>query len=425
MKSKISIILFVFFLGIAEAQTILTRELEAAREEYQTDTVFNLWLDYQEEPNSLDHFYNSLPENHIVELDQSNPTQATVTYFAKGSEDTDYILQSGGPDFYGLRFKKIGASNYYYCIQKIPKDAFFNYGFNEFRRTKYSLTSNLTQSTMAHIYDGSVIGPDAPLSGNMQLNPKVPRGALKETSLVSIRLNETRKLVVYTPAEQYGEGPFNLVIQLDGQNYSRAAEHGKSWEGWTPMPTIIDNLMNNRQISPTVVVMVLNQGNRSNDMLDDAFYEFIALELVPWAKENFTISPDKSNVIVSGPSRAGFAAARTAMKYPNVIGGVLAQSGSFYYTLGDKTNWPIYPEYEGKLLEEYKTSPLLPIRFYLDIGLYDLGLAGVGTNRQFKDILQLKGYKVKYDEYKGGHSHLSWRNRLDEGLIYLLPNVEE
>ena len=64
----------------------------------------------------------------------------------------------------------------------------------------------------------------------------------------------------------------------------------------------------------------------------------------------------------------------------------------------------------------------LPIDFYIDVGLYDLGLARVGTNRQFRDILKLKGYEVEYREYNGGHAHLNWRHSISDGLLYFFLN---
>lgn len=232
-----------------------------------------------------------------------------------------------------------------------------------------------------------------------------------------------RRLVVYTPAGYDSTKAHHLVVQLDGQNYSRSPDYGPAWQGWTPMPTVLDNLMYRGEITPTVAVMVLNQGRRSQDMLSEAFADFIALEVIAWARDNFNIA-DSSNVVVSGPSRAAFAAARTALRHPDIIDGVISQSGSFYYTLNEKENWPIYPEFEGQLLADFKSSPTLPVEFYLEVGLYDLGLGRVGVNRQLKDILELKGYRLSYNEYKGGHSHLNWRHTLPNGLIYFFSRPQ-
>jgi len=62
----------------------------------------------------------------------------------------------------------------------------------------------------------------------------------------------------------------------------------------------------------------------------------------------------------------------------------------------------------------------LPIKFYMDIGLYDAGASMLGMNRQFRDILELKGYEVDYHEFKGGHNYVNWRGTFSDGLIALI-----
>jgi enterochelin esterase family protein len=68
------------------------------------------------------------------------------------------------------------------------------------------------------------------------------------------------------------------------------------------------------------------------------------------------------------------------------------------------------------------SSKTHPIEFYMYVGLYDLGAARVGLNRQFRDILRLKEYKVAYNEYEGGHGHLNWRHTISDGLIHFFAD---
>ncbi|WP_144394517.1 alpha/beta hydrolase [Pleionea sediminis] len=277
---------------------------------------------------------------------------------------------------------------------------------------------------MEHIYDGAFIGPDAPLSNTTVKQQKQPSGELHKFDIKSDYLKESRELIVYQPANYNPDIQHNLIIQLDGEKFSRPSKYGSPWQGWTPMPTIIDNLIQQEGISPTIVIMVPNKGDRSKNMLDDKFGDFLALDVIRWARLRFNIgSSDK--VIISGPSRAAYAAANTALRYSTIFGGVLSQSGSFYYTKESNENWPIYPEFEGVLLKHIKDKETLPVRFYLDVGLYDLGLGRVGINRQLRDILSLKGYSVSYYEYKGGHGHLNWRHTLARGVKALLGKPTE
>jgi enterochelin esterase-like enzyme len=77
------------------------------------------------------------------------------------------------------------------------------------------------------------------------------------------------------------------------------------------------------------------------------------------------------------------------------------------------------------MIEEFKNSKRLPIRFYMEVGVYDLGAAMLGSNREFRDVLQLKGYDVDYHEFAGGHNFVNWRGSLSDGLISILGRKQD
>ncbi|OBP14487.1 hypothetical protein A5320_12015 [Rheinheimera sp. SA_1] len=424
MNQIFIILALLLFTFAVHAHPVTPEQESIARIEYPTDTLYKIWLTQLTDHQAALNFYNKLVEKHLVELKKNDEKMVTVTYFAQGSADTDYMLQSGGPDFYGLRFKRLGNSHIYFCVQDIPSDAWFSYGVNEFTRKKATALAGIEQTAMTHLYDGAVIGPTAPLSSFIQATQSTPKGALRDFQINSKFMAEQRNIQVYVPASYDPKVAHNLVLQFDGQNFTASPEHDSVWQGWTPMPTILDNLIHQKKIAPTIAIFIHNQGNRSADLISDKMADFVALELVAWARKNYHIAPEPKNVLVSGPSRGGFAAANTALRHSNIIGGVLSQSGSFYYTLQEQENWPVYPEFEGKLILDYKRSAKRDVHFYLDVGLYDLGLGAVGTNRQLRDVLELKGYRVDYYQYKGGHSHLGWRHTLANGLISLLGKQE-
>jgi hypothetical protein len=43
----------------------------------------------------------------------------------------------------------------------------------------------------------------------------------------------------------------------------------------------------------------------------------------------------------------------------------------------------------------------------------------LAANRHLRDVLQARGYDVSYQEFVGGHSHVSWRGTFADGLIAL------
>lgn len=44
----------------------------------------------------------------------------------------------------------------------------------------------------------------------------------------------------------------------------------------------------------------------------------------------------------------------------------------------------------------------------------------LATNRHMRDVLRARGYVLRYEEFNGVHSELSWQDGLAEGLVHLL-----
>ena len=105
MNNLVIFVSLLLFVQVTNANTVTPANEKIARAEYPTNTLYKIWLDQQKNDNAALEFYNSLPEKHIIEQNNDHENTVTVTYFAKGSDDTDYIMQSGGPDFYGLMTK--------------------------------------------------------------------------------------------------------------------------------------------------------------------------------------------------------------------------------------------------------------------------------------------------------------------------------
>jgi enterochelin esterase family protein len=200
-----------------------------------------------------------------------------------------------------------------------------------------------------------------------------------------------------------------LVLLFDGPSYAL---------GMHAAPRILDNLIADRRIRPAIAAFVASTTdvvrNRGVNLASPAFTDAIARELVPWLRSSYAISAEPRDLVIGGYSAGAGAGARAALAHANVFGNVLAQSG------GAAT---------GSL---YLAAPKVPVRFYIDMGLYELpprelpfdeailaeGLTVAG--RKFRDILLAKGYDVTYRETGGDHSYLHWRATLAEALMTLL-----
>lgn len=386
------------------------------KKELPTETLYSLWEASLTDSTVIDKFLDNQPEQHIIEAIDGNNTHMLVTYFCIPNDNTDYVMLSGGPDFLGLRFQRLPNTKLHFVTQRVPKDARFNYGFNYFNLDKAGPNDEIESRSMQHAYDGTLEMPNAPKQPYITDRENVENGALLVTSIESEILCEERKITVHTPANYNATKPHNLLIIFDGESY------GARPNRWSriPTPTIMDNLLAENKITPTVTVLVWSMGKRSSDLISEEFGDFIALELIPWARSAYNIDTDADKVVLAGSSRGGFAASFIALRHSDVIGNVLSQSGSYWIKGTEDENHWIYPEDNGKLIDLYKQSERLPIKFYMDVGLYDAGASMLGMNRQFRDILEVKGYEVDYREFKGGHNYVNWRGTLSDGLISLI-----
>lgn len=232
-------------------------------------------------------------------------------------------------------------------------------------------------------------------------------------------LNNERRVWIYTPPGYKPEGkPYHLLILFDGSGYVSLI----------PAPAVLDNLLAKGLIPPTVAVLVDSGGGEAREReltCSPQFAEFITKELLPWVRQQYNVTSDPSQTVVGGASFGGLAAACVAMKYPEIFGNVLAQSGSFWWKPESEE------EYEW-LTRQFVAGPKLPIRFYLQIGLLEnLSVArpdsptNLIASRHLRDVLQAKGYEVRLQEINGGHDFFNWQAALPDGLTSLLNTKKE
>ena len=384
-----------------------------AKKEIPSQLLFNLWLDAQSNPNAVSDFLNKQAHRHVIESIEGNPVASRVTYFYIPSKNTEYMMQSGGPDYMGLRFSQLGNTALFFASHVVPNDAIFNYGFNEFKKYSYGAEDVFVSRTIEHVYDNSVIMPGAMIDPYAIKNPTVKKGSIREFSLYSTFLNEERKVTVLLPENYNAHRAHKLLILFDGEEYGGNLERRAA----VPTSIILDNLHAAEKIEPTITLLVWHMGKRNKDLVRKTFGNFIAQELIPWTRKNYAIGTTPADICVGGSSRGGYAASFIAFNHSNSIGNVLSQSGSYWITSNEKKNHWMYPTEQGKLITAFKKSKKLPIRFYMNIGLYDAGASMLGMNREFRSILQAKGYNLTYEEFKGGHSYLNWKQTLSAGIL--------
>ena len=253
--------------------------------------------------------------------------------------------------------------------------------------------------------------PDAPPQPWVAPRDGAPAGHIELHRLRSAILGNERRVWVYTTPGEASRTPPHLLLFFDGWAYRHLI----------PAPTVLDNLHAAGLLPPVVAVLVdsLDTTTRNRELpCHDPFVVFLADELLPWVRGQYRTATDPAGVVVAGRSFGGLAAAYATLRRPDLFGNVLAQSGGFRWTRDGEV------EYEW-LTRQYVVAPLLPLRFHLDIGLFEVETLGTGlnrlvANRHLRDVLRAKGYPVHYVEYCGGHEDVCWQGELADGLLALI-----
>ncbi len=191
----------------------------------------------------------------------------------------------------------------------------------------------------------------------------VPQGKLTNGTFTTSKVfpSTVRDYSVYVPAQYKSGEPANLMVFMDGKNYSKA-------KGAFRVPVVLDNLIHQQAI-PTTIAVFVNPGtipagkpsaqnrstqSRSNrsfeyDSLGDRYANFLIDEFLPVALDGLQVSSDPADRAVCGISSGGICAFTVAWERPDQFGKVLSHIGSYTNIRG---GW----EYPG-LIRKTKATP--------------------------------------------------------------------
>jgi enterochelin esterase-like enzyme len=381
----------------------------------------------------------------IVEPDK-DPQRQLVTFVWRGTPSTRNVVVVGS---FGARpiadaaMTRLDDSDVWYLTLRLPASARFAYSLSPndpltFDPPRAAQRMASVQSdplnpnrwlcpAEASRYEcqSLVELPGAPPQPWLARRTGTPAGAVDKHRIKSELLKNERSVSVYTPPNYRADGrKYALLVLFDESAYLNAV----------PTPVILDNLIAAEKIPPTIAVLIANpsQETRSKELPPNPlFAEFLATELVPWVRAHYAATSDPSQTVVAGSSFGGIAATYAGLRHPELFGNVLCQSGSFWWAPDHAVGPNADAATEtGWLAKEFIKSPRLPLRFWLDAGVFEVDTNGSGgailePSRHMRDVLLAKGYDVHYRQFASGHDYLNWRGTLAEGLLVLIGKEKE
>ena len=246
----------------------------------------------------------------------------------------------------------------------------------------------------------------------------VPHGTVSKVWYHSPTLDTDRRMTVYTPAGyEKGDRRYPVLYLLHGM--------GGDENAWTELgraSQILDNLIAQGKAEPMIVVMTngnaalqaapgeSNLGFAAPSMqlpktMEGSFEQHFP-EVVKFIDKNYRTIKTKKARAIAGLSMGGFHSMHISKQYPDMFDYVGLFSAAIMP--GNDVKSPVYDDLESKLKTQFDKKPAL---YWIAIGdkdfLYD-------ANKQYRKMLDEKGYKYTYYETPEGHIWKNWRIYLTE-----------
>ena len=241
-------------------------------------------------------------------------------------------------------------------------------------------------------------------------DPAVVPGALTDVTVPSRHLKRDVRVNVYAPARAGKSDRVPLLIVHDGTDYLKYAGMG----------TVLDNLMGRRLMADTVVAFVDPADRFAEYGASLRHSRFLTKELVPTLERTLPVRRDPAGRVVMGASLGAIAALTTATQTPGFYGGLLLQSATFVYSM-DGLRAGMDPKLDAvvKFVERIREQPTrVTDRIFQSIGAFEPSAA---RNRAMATTLGAMATQLRVEEGLDGHTWIGWRDRLLDGLTWLLP----
>ena len=340
----------------------------------------------------VDSFMNVVERFPYIEGDTS------VSFIYRGSANRVNVpgdFNSWNPN--SSPMTHLSSTNFWYRSQTFESDARLDYKF-VLNGSNWILDPRNPYQVLGGFGPNSELRmPEYVLPPEIEYRPEIPHGTLRDTTFFSTNLGNSRRIRVYTPPRyEVSSNSFGMILFHDGLEYVSLADADH----------VLDYLIWTRRIQPVIAVFVppVNRTPEYAGNLKDEFTAFIVEEIIPWVDSRYRTLTDPAHRATLGASNGGNIALWLGLQHPEVFGNIAAQSSNV----------------QESISSGFQDGPKLDLKFYLDIGTYDISLL-IPLVRNFRQLLESKGYTLEYHEFHEGHSWRNWRAHIDNALELFFP----
>jgi enterochelin esterase-like enzyme len=283
---------------------------------------------------------------------------------------------------------------------ELPDDAYFEYGFLDADGKLQPDPNNPVRADNPWHPNSSAITA-ANYQADVYAHPTTKaEGRVLRPRLASNHLQQTRRLIVYTP-KGFENQALPAVYVQDGIAYYRLAK----------LAEVLEQLLQENLVRPAHLIFIEPIDRLTDYRFNVSYRSFIVDELAPFIDKELQTTSER---IAMGASLGGLVSATLALEHPDLFQTVITQSGAF---IGSPTEPDFYKGKSSWVLEMLQDNEPLPIRWYTEVGTIEW-LTDI--NRKAHDVLGQKNYDHVYAERNAGHNWVNWRNGLGNALKFAL-----
>jgi enterochelin esterase-like enzyme len=340
----------------------------------------------------VDSFMSKLPAVPYIEKDglihflyRGDATSVTIPCDANEWNSSEYPM------------KPVSGTNFWYYTRRFEADARLDYKFLLDGSNWILDPLNPHQIEGGFGPNSELRMPNCPSPREVEYHPEIPHGTITDTTFRSEFLGNSRTICIYTPPRyQAMAESYPVVLFHDGLDFLSMGCANR----------ILDYLIARKRMAPVIAIFIppVNRDEEYSGVQMNSFYEFIVEELLPFVDRCYRTRRSPADRATIGVSNSGNISLWLGWHYPETFGNIAAQSSNIV----------------SSVFNGYANTPRLALRFYLDVGTYDLAHV-FPLVKDFADLIRAKGYAHLYRTYHEGHSWGNWRAHVGRALEFFFP----